>query len=118
MQHGAAAMSSPAVGSAAPASCGPDQTCHRADTQPVGGAGAWRLAETAAHEHDQRQHQSGKRAPCPGAEHRAQVRVEDDEVHVDLLDPADGIAPGQAVVIYEGSRVVGSATIAATERAA
>ncbi|GAA4119853.1 tRNA 2-thiouridine(34) synthase MnmA [Nocardioides fonticola] len=53
-----------------------------------------------------------------GAEHRAEVRVEGEEVLVDLLDPADGIAPGQAVVVYEGSRVVGSATIAATERGA
>ena len=37
---------------------------------------------------------------------------------VDLLDPAEGIAPGQAVVVYDGSRVVGSATISATRRAA
>ena len=37
---------------------------------------------------------------------------------VDLLDPASGIAPGQAVVVYDGSRVVGSATISATRRAA
>jgi tRNA-specific 2-thiouridylase len=40
-----------------------------------------------------------------------------EEVHIDLLDPAYGIAPGQAAVIYDGSRVVGSATIAATRRA-
>ena len=32
-------------------------------------------------------------------------------VEVELLDPAEGIAPGQAVVIYDGTRVVGSATI-------
>jgi tRNA-specific 2-thiouridylase len=38
-------------------------------------------------------------------------------VHIELLDPAYGIAPGQAAVIYDGSRVVGSATIAATSRA-
>ncbi len=57
-----------------------------------------------------------------GAEHRAVVRVEDGgaghTVHVDLLDPAEGIAPGQAVVVYDGTRVVGSATITATSRAA
>jgi tRNA-specific 2-thiouridylase len=41
----------------------------------------------------------------------------EDEVHIELLDPAYGIAPGQAAVIYDGSRVVGSATIAATSRA-
>ena len=33
---------------------------------------------------------------------------------VDLLDPAEGIAPGQAAVIYDGTRVVGSATIEST----
>lgn len=57
-----------------------------------------------------------------GAEHRAELRVDDDgegtqTVHVDLLDAAEGIAPGQAVVVYDGTRVVGSATIAATVRA-
>ena len=31
---------------------------------------------------------------------------------IELLDPAYGIAPGQAAVIYDGTRVVGSATIA------
>jgi tRNA-specific 2-thiouridylase len=51
-----------------------------------------------------------------GAEHRAVVRVEGDEVRIELLDPAEGIAPGQAAVIYDGSRVVGSATISATAR--
>ena len=34
-----------------------------------------------------------------------------------LLEPAYGIAPGQAVVMYDGTRVVGSATIASTVRA-
>jgi len=52
-----------------------------------------------------------------GEQHRALVRVSDDEVEVELRDPAYGIAPGQAVVVYDGSRVVGSATIAATRRA-
>ena len=51
-----------------------------------------------------------------GEEHRAVVRVDGDGVEVDLLDPASGIAPGQAVVVYDGSRVVGSATISATRR--
>lgn len=51
-----------------------------------------------------------------GAEHRAVVEARDDEVHVDLLDPAEGIAPGQACVIYVGTRVLGSATIARTRR--
>jgi tRNA-specific 2-thiouridylase len=53
-----------------------------------------------------------------GQEHRARVRVLDagSGVEVELLDPAFGIAPGQAVVIYDDSRVVGSATISATRR--
>ncbi|MEV7217273.1 tRNA 2-thiouridine(34) synthase MnmA [Kitasatospora cineracea] len=40
-----------------------------------------------------------------------------DELRVRLDSPARGIAPGQAVVLYDGTRVVGSATISATERA-
>jgi tRNA-specific 2-thiouridylase len=55
-----------------------------------------------------------------GGEHRATVRVgaggRGDEVEIELLDPAEGIAPGQAAVIYDGTRVVGSATISATAR--
>ncbi|RLV56883.1 tRNA 2-thiouridine(34) synthase MnmA [Aeromicrobium phragmitis] len=54
-----------------------------------------------------------------GAEHRARVTVlDDDRLQVALLDPADGIAPGQACVIYDGTRVVGSGTISRTERVA
>ena len=52
-----------------------------------------------------------------GDEHRAVVRVDGGSVEVELLDPAYGIAPGQAVVVYDGTRVVGSATISATRRA-
>jgi tRNA-specific 2-thiouridylase len=51
-----------------------------------------------------------------GDEHRAVVTVDGDGVDVQLLDPAYGIAPGQAVVVYDGTRVVGSATIASTDR--
>ncbi|MFP5252951.1 MAG: tRNA 2-thiouridine(34) synthase MnmA [Actinomycetes bacterium] len=53
-----------------------------------------------------------------GDEHRAVVRVTEggERVEVRLLDPAQGIAPGQAAVVYDGSRVVGSATISATRR--
>ena len=42
----------------------------------------------------------------------------DGELRVELDTPARGIAPGQAVVLYDGTRVVGSATIAATGRRA
>ncbi len=41
----------------------------------------------------------------------------DGVVEIDLRDPARGIAPGQAAVIYDGTRVVGSATIVSTARA-
>ena len=52
-----------------------------------------------------------------GEEHRAVVFVEDDRVSVALLDPAQGIAPGQTAVVYDGTRVVGSCTIESTSRA-
>jgi len=45
----------------------------------------------------------------PGAEASAGGPV--GTVEIELLDPAQGVAPGQAAVIYDGSRVVGSATI-------
>ncbi|HSI26210.1 MAG TPA: tRNA 2-thiouridine(34) synthase MnmA [Aeromicrobium sp.] len=51
-----------------------------------------------------------------GAEHRARVEASDSAVRVRLIDPASGIAPGQACVIYDGTRVVGSATIDRTRR--
>lgn len=51
-----------------------------------------------------------------GAEHRAVVEVGDGRWAIDLIDHAEGIAPGQAAVVYDGTRVVGSATITATRR--
>jgi tRNA-specific 2-thiouridylase len=51
-----------------------------------------------------------------GGEHRARVEVGDGGVAIDLLDPAQGIAPGQAAVVYDGTRVVGSGTIVSTAR--
>jgi tRNA-specific 2-thiouridylase len=57
-----------------------------------------------------------------GDEHRAVVRLSqtiadsDSELVVDLVEPAEGVAPGQAVVVYQGTKVVGSATIAHTRR--
>jgi tRNA-uridine 2-sulfurtransferase len=42
----------------------------------------------------------------------AVVRLVDDQhMDVELLAPARGIAPGQTVVVYDGDRVLGSATI-------
>jgi tRNA-uridine 2-sulfurtransferase len=40
------------------------------------------------------------------------------DVVIALLDPAQGIAPGQAAVFYDGTRVVGSCTIARAGRRA
>lgn len=51
-----------------------------------------------------------------GDEHRAVVVPTDEGFAVTLHDPASGIAPGQACVVYDGTRVVGSGTIAATSR--
>jgi tRNA-specific 2-thiouridylase len=51
-----------------------------------------------------------------GGEHRARISVCDEVVSIELVDPAQGIAPGQAAVIYDRTRVVGSATIVSTAR--
>ncbi|MDQ4114072.1 MAG: tRNA 2-thiouridine(34) synthase MnmA, partial [Actinomycetota bacterium] len=53
-----------------------------------------------------------------GDEHRARVTVVPEGAEIELLDPAYGIAPGQAAVIYDGTRVVGSVTISTTRRVA
>ncbi len=53
-----------------------------------------------------------------GEEHAAVVHVTGDDVVIELLQPAEGIAPGQAAVVYDGPRVLGSCTIAATRRTA
>ncbi|MBF9067385.1 tRNA 2-thiouridine(34) synthase MnmA [Streptacidiphilus fuscans] len=72
----------------------------------------------------------GDAAPAGTARYTAQLRAhgepvpvsaelaEDGGLRVVLDQPQRGIAPGQAVVLYDGTRVVGSATIASTERAA
>ena len=52
-----------------------------------------------------------------GDEYPATATVLGDRVVIDLHEPASGIAPGQAAVIYAGTRVVGSTTIASTARA-
>ena len=51
-----------------------------------------------------------------GSEHRAVVTVTDDQVAVELVDAAQGIAPGQAAVVYDGTRVIGSCTIRSARR--
>jgi tRNA-specific 2-thiouridylase len=52
-----------------------------------------------------------------GAAHAAVVQVVGDTVDIELLEPAQGVAPGQAAVIYDGTRVVGSCTITSAHRA-
>jgi tRNA-specific 2-thiouridylase len=68
-------------------------------------------------------------APSGPAPYTAQLRAHGEDVpvtaeltggelRVRFTGPVRGIAPGQAVVLYEGTRVVGSATIATTDRTA
>lgn len=51
-----------------------------------------------------------------GAAVPATAQVHGDELHVTFETPVRGVAPGQSVVVYDGTRVVGSATIASTCR--
>ena len=51
-----------------------------------------------------------------GASLPAWIEGRSESITVLLDDATHGIAPGQAVVCYDGDRVVGSATIAATAR--
>ncbi|HET7357755.1 MAG TPA: tRNA 2-thiouridine(34) synthase MnmA [Nocardioidaceae bacterium] len=51
-----------------------------------------------------------------GAEHRGRLVPVDEGFSVALHDPASGVAPGQACVVYDGTRVVGSGTIVGTTR--
>jgi tRNA-specific 2-thiouridylase len=41
----------------------------------------------------------------------ARASVEEGRLRIDLEQPAQGVAPGQAAVFYDGTRVIGSATI-------
>lgn len=59
----------------------------------------------------------GAQLRAHGAELPATAWVDGDDVRVRLDEPARGVAPGQSVVLYEGTRVIGSATIASTGRA-
>ncbi|HQR27971.1 MAG TPA: tRNA 2-thiouridine(34) synthase MnmA [Nocardioides sp.] len=60
---------------------------------------------------------AGVQLRAHGAEHRAVVSVTGNDVEIRLLEPAQGVAPGQSAVIYAGTRVVGSATIESTRHA-
>ncbi|WP_407561369.1 tRNA 2-thiouridine(34) synthase MnmA [Streptomyces sp. 184] len=52
-----------------------------------------------------------------GGETAVTAEVVGAELRVSFAEPVRGVAPGQAVVLYDGTRVVGSATIASTRRA-
>lgn len=52
-----------------------------------------------------------------GGETEVFAELVDGELRVSFTEPVRGVAPGQAIVLYDGTRVVGSATIATTERA-
>jgi tRNA-specific 2-thiouridylase len=62
----------------------------------------------------------GAQVRAHGQEYAATAWAEGGRVEVRLDDRIRGVAPGQSVVLYEGTRVIGSATIAAShlERAA
>ncbi|MER6273039.1 tRNA 2-thiouridine(34) synthase MnmA [Streptomyces sp900105755] len=51
-----------------------------------------------------------------GGETEVRAEPADGELHVTFTEPVRGVAPGQAIVLYDGTRVVGSATIASTVR--
>jgi tRNA-uridine 2-sulfurtransferase len=52
-----------------------------------------------------------------GAVHAARLHVAGDEAIATLEVPSTGVAPGQTMVIYDGSRVVGAATVTTTASA-
>lgn len=51
-----------------------------------------------------------------GGETEVTAELTDGTLAVTFTEPVRGVAPGQAVVLYDGTRVVGSATIATTVR--
>ncbi|WP_409485218.1 tRNA 2-thiouridine(34) synthase MnmA [Arsenicicoccus dermatophilus] len=59
----------------------------------------------------------GAQLRAHGAEIPARAWVDGASLHVSLAERTRGVAPGQSVVLYAGTRVVGSATIAETGRA-
>jgi tRNA-specific 2-thiouridylase len=52
-----------------------------------------------------------------GEVYRAACWLDDGALRIRLHNPARGVARGQAAVLYEGTAVLGSATIASTVRA-
>jgi tRNA-specific 2-thiouridylase len=59
----------------------------------------------------------GAQVRAHGQEHPATAWADGEELHVALQERIRGVAPGQSVVLYDGTRVVGSATISRADRA-
>jgi tRNA-specific 2-thiouridylase len=51
-----------------------------------------------------------------GDEVSVTARLDGDQVQVEFTEPTSAVAPGQAVVLYDGTRVIGSATIDTVQR--
>ena len=51
-----------------------------------------------------------------GEAHPAVARLTGDRIDIELVEPVEGVAAGQTAVLYDGTRVVGSATLTATAR--
>ncbi len=60
----------------------------------------------------------GAQVRAHGEEIPARAQVEDGDLVVHLTQRVRGVAPGQSVVLYDGTRVLGSGTIRATDRIA
>ena len=58
----------------------------------------------------------GAQIRAHGHEHPATAWADGEQVQVRLAERIRGVAPGQSVVLYEGTRVVGSATITHADR--
>ncbi|CAN5404002.1 tRNA 2-thiouridine(34) synthase MnmA [soil metagenome] len=58
----------------------------------------------------------GAQIRAHGQEYPATAWADREQVHVRLGERIRGVAPGQSVVLYDGTRVVGSATIASAGR--
>lgn len=56
----------------------------------------------------------GAQVRAHGGEVACTAQLRDGRLHVGLERSVPGVSPGQSVVLYDGTRVVGSATIAAT----
>jgi tRNA-specific 2-thiouridylase len=70
---------------------------------------------TATDGHGLRPGRAKVRLRAHGAEVGCQVAPVDDRVRLDLDEPVDAVAPGQAGVLYDGDLVLGGGTVAATE---